>query len=64
MTTCSLPALWGHSNAFIRPLLGLPAEATGMIQLGQFLTFWAAIYAVVTVYVAVFKKEVCADGTR
>jgi len=35
-----------------------------MIQLGQFLTFWAAIYAVVTFYVAVFKKEVCADATR
>jgi len=35
-----------------------------MIQLGQFLTFWAVVYAVVTVYVALFKKEVGADGTR
>lgn len=43
-------------NAFLRPLLGLPALDTGMVTLGGFLSFFGWVFLATTLLVA-FKHE-------
>ena len=46
------------SNNYVRPLVGLPQQPSGIFQLGSYMAFWAMAYLAVTVYVAVFQREV------